>query len=142
MKTTSFLIFLSSLFVSHSAETKSVTFDDKTENTYSNVTVIKIEKDGKYEFATESDDGSRLFIEGKEVVNNGGVHPVQLAKGNVELKAGDHKLVLEFFQGGGGAACVLGWTVPGGKRENIPAKALWHAIICGLPALMPSHAAF
>ncbi len=37
---------------------------------------VRIEKDGKYEFVTESDDGSRLSIDGKVVVNNGGVHPV------------------------------------------------------------------
>ena len=89
--------------------------------------VIHIDKPGKYEFVTESDDGSRLFINDKEVVNNGGTHAVQTAKGNIELKAGDHKLLLEFFQGGGGAACVLGWMVPGGKLETIPAKALFHA---------------
>ncbi|HLX63797.1 MAG TPA: DUF6797 domain-containing protein, partial [Planctomycetota bacterium] len=83
--------------------------------------------DGKYDFMTQSDDGSRLSIDGKKVVDNGGVHPPELKNGSIELKAGDHKLLLEFFQGGGGAECILGWKVPGGKRETIPAKALSHA---------------
>ncbi len=88
---------------------------------------IKADKDGKYEFATRSDDGSRLFVGGKEIVKNGGVHPSTFQKGEIELHAGEHKLVVEFFQGGGGAECVVGWKVPGGKMETIDAKHLSHA---------------
>ncbi|MEI6236075.1 MAG: DUF6797 domain-containing protein [Planctomycetota bacterium] len=88
---------------------------------------IRIEKDGKYEFATRSDDGSRLFIDDKEVVKNYGTHPPTLAAGSVELKAGDHAIKVEFFQGTGGAECVVGWKVPGGKMETIPGKSLFHA---------------
>ena len=84
-------------------------------------------KMGKYEFATRSDDGSRLFVEGKEIVKNYGTHPAQLEKGSVELKAGYHAIVLEYFQGGGGAECILGWAPPGHKGfETIPAKELSH----------------
>jgi hypothetical protein len=89
--------------------------------------LIHIEKDGKYEFITESDDGSRLLIDGKVVVDNGGIHAPQARRGKVDLTVGDHKLLLEFIQGGGGALVVLGWVRPGEKKaENVPAKALSH----------------
>ncbi len=45
---------------------------------------IKIPKDGTYTFFLESDDGSRLLIDGKIVVDNGGLHDMQTQDGNVE----------------------------------------------------------
>ena len=52
--------------------------------------VLRVEKGGSYGFSTESDDGSRLSINGKMVVNNGGVHPMQAASGKLDLTAGAH----------------------------------------------------
>src|SRR5688572_28996510 len=49
---------------------------------------IKVPKDGKYKFFLESDDGSRLFIGGKQVVDNNGLHGMEEKEGEVELKAG------------------------------------------------------
>ena len=36
--------------------------------------LLRIPKDGKYTFYTVSDDGSRVYIDGKQVVDNGGLH--------------------------------------------------------------------
>src|SRR5581483_6819876 len=44
---------------------------------------IKIPRDGKYTFFTESDDGSRLWIDGKVVVDNGGLHAMEEKSGEV-----------------------------------------------------------
>jgi len=49
-----------------------------------------IEKEGKYNFFTRSDDGSRLWINEKQVVDNWGLHGAREKKGTVELKAGWH----------------------------------------------------
>jgi hypothetical protein len=59
---------------------------------------ISIAKEGKYKFYTNSDDGSRLIIDGKMVVDNGGIHPAQERSGEVELKAGAHSLVVTYFR--------------------------------------------
>jgi len=87
---------------------------------------IKIEKDGKYTFFTESDDGSRLFIDGKPVVENGGNHGMIEKSGEVELKAGTHDIKMEFFEDGGGAGCVLKWQPPASEKAVIPANVLFH----------------
>ncbi len=63
---------------------------------------LKIEKDANYSFTTTSDDGSILWINGKVVVNNDGIHPPKAKQGKVKLTKGVHKLVLGFFNGGGG----------------------------------------
>src|SRR6185503_7392640 len=98
-----------------------------SENFYARWTgILRAEKDGKYQFWTESDDGSKLTIDGKVVVDNGGSHPMTVKGGVAELTAGDHELKLEYFQGGGGAGCRMSWEPPGGPRQGIPAKALFH----------------
>ena len=89
---------------------------------------IKIPKDGAYTFYLESDDGSRLLIDGKTVVDNGGLHDMQEQQGNAELKAGEHDLVIDYFENenDGGAGCVLSWKAKGVEKEVVPASALFH----------------
>ncbi len=88
--------------------------------------MIKVDQAGSYEFTTESDDGSLLTIDGKEVVDNGGEHGMQKKAGSIELSAGTHALVLQFSQGGGGAGCKLLWKPPGGKEGAVPKEVLFH----------------
>ena len=89
---------------------------------------IKAPKDGRYTFSLESDDGSRLLIDGKQVVDNGGLHEMQENDGTVELKAGDHEITIDYFENDndGGAGCVLFWKAEGLTKEVVPARALFH----------------
>lgn len=87
---------------------------------------IRIAKEATYTFTTESDDGSRLLIDGKQVVDNGGVHGAQEATGDVKLTAGDHDIKIEFFEAGGDALMKASWSGGGVDREIIPAKVLFH----------------
>ena len=63
---------------------------------------IRIPKDGGYVFFLESDDGSRLFIDGKQVVDHGGTHDMTEMSGRAELKAGDHEIKNSVFGTGDG----------------------------------------
>lgn len=63
---------------------------------------LRIEKEGQYRFHLASDDGSRLFIDGQLVVNNDGIHPVRNELGRAFLSAGNHAVVVEYFEQGGG----------------------------------------
>jgi hypothetical protein len=60
---------------------------------------IWIVKKGKYHFEVLSDDGARLFIDGKPVINNDGLHPPKAKKGSVSLGPGPHSIRLSYFQG-------------------------------------------
>jgi len=62
---------------------------------------FKAEAAGEYTFTLSSDDGSRLTIDGRTVVDNDGVHATQAKSGAMELTKGVHKIVVDFFQGGG-----------------------------------------
>ena len=79
---------------------------------------LKIQRDGAYRFHLGSDDGSRLSIDGKEVVPNDGVHPHSVKSETVELKAGMHPLRVDYFEAGGQISLTLEIEGPGLPRTD------------------------
>jgi azurin len=70
-------------------------------------------KEAEYIFNLTSDDGSRLYVDGRKVVEFDGIHPAtQIKEGKVKLKAGDHEVRVEYFQATGGAELYVGWSGP------------------------------
>ncbi len=65
--------------------------------------VWQVEREALYTFVLSSDDGSKLYVDGKEVVNNDGTHGTQSREGKIQLEKGIHKIVVDFFQAGGEA---------------------------------------
>lgn len=63
---------------------------------------LDIPETGVYTFYLRSDDGSRLFVGGKKLLDNDGIHGMKEATGSLALKKGKHALTLEFFQKLGG----------------------------------------
>ena len=88
--------------------------------------ILTAPTDGDYKFYTTSDDGTRLYIDEKIVVENGGIHPAQERSAPVKLSAGDHTITVLYFDGGGQTEMKIEWKPPGGKREGIPDKLLSH----------------
>jgi hypothetical protein len=77
-----------------------------------------VDMQGDYAFRLVSDDGSRLFIDGKKIINNDGVHPTQSVSGNAYLAGGRHSIEVDYFQGPREEiALQLFWTPPGGSEE-------------------------
>jgi hypothetical protein len=110
------------------------------DNFYVNWTgVIRIPKDGKYNFYLESDDGARLFIDGKEVVDHGGTHDMTEMSGRAELKAGDHELKVEFFDAEEEAGCILSWETADQAKAVVPATVLFHKAAGGDPGLLAEY---
>ncbi len=87
---------------------------------------IRIDKDGIYTFFSESDDGSRLLIDGMEIVNNDGDHGTEEKSGRAALKKGFHTIQVYYFDSGGGNALKVSLQSEGGKKEEIPASVLFH----------------
>jgi hypothetical protein len=88
--------------------------------------LLRVPKDAKYTFFTESDDGSRLFVGGKLVVNNGGLHAMEEKSGEVELKAGEYEIKVDLFQNEGEVGIKVAWEAPDLAREMLPGSALYH----------------
>jgi outer membrane protein OmpA-like peptidoglycan-associated protein len=60
--------------------------------------VFELEEDAKFEFQLASDDGSALWIDGKGVINNDGIHKMTNRKNEVSLTKGFHRIVVWYFQ--------------------------------------------
>ncbi len=87
---------------------------------------IKISKSGLYTFSTFSDDGSKLFIDGVEIVNNDGEHAASELFGKAALKSGFHSIKVTYFGNGDVNELKVNWQPPGGKNELIPGSVLFH----------------
>ena len=80
---------------------------------------------GRYEFRTLSDDGVRLWVNGKLLINNWTDHAPTENIGNISLSGNQsYDILLEYYQGGGAAGITLRWNPPGGSLGIIPASEL------------------
>ncbi len=87
---------------------------------------VQVAASGLYEFSTESDDGSALWIGDTQIVDNDGTHGMQERSGTIGLVAGRHAIRVEFFERTGGAGLFVRFEGPGLPRQVIPAAAWTH----------------
>ncbi|MFC1758382.1 PA14 domain-containing protein [Planctomycetota bacterium] len=78
-----------------------------------------IPESGRYQFHLGADDGARLFIDGKMVIDNDGIHGVVWKKKSIELSKGTHHLQIDYFEQAGGEELYLEIEGPGVKRTKI-----------------------
>lgn len=81
---------------------------------------FEVHEDGKYRFRVGSDDGSRIYIDGKEVAVVDGTHPYQANAGELELKAGEHVARIDFYELGGGEELTVEWAGPSVGKDWQP----------------------
>jgi outer membrane protein OmpA-like peptidoglycan-associated protein len=75
---------------------------------------------GTYRFRLTSDDGSRLLIDGRQVIDNDGIHGPQEMEDSAQLSEGVHAIEVQYFQGPRAeVALVLEMAVPGGEYEPL-----------------------
>lgn len=77
----------------------------------------------EYEFALNSDDGSRLEVDGRGLIANDLVHGQTQVAGKVVLTVGPHAFRLRYFQGTGNKALQWRWRNSLNQFEAVPASA-------------------
>jgi mono/diheme cytochrome c family protein len=83
---------------------------------------LKVPADGTYAFSLDSDDGSRLTIDGRVVLEYDGIHGEGSPRtANVQLAAGRRPIRLDYFQGIHGKGLTVSWAGPGFKRRPLSA---------------------
>lgn len=75
---------------------------------------------GVYRFRTTSDDGLRIFIDGRPILNQWYPHAPTQVNSDVYIAAGQRTVTVEYYQGGGGALAQVDWAYqnPGGLWEG------------------------
>jgi hypothetical protein len=66
-----------------------------------------ISKPGKYLFALASDDGSKLYIDNRVIIDNDGVHSPLRMDNVVKLEGGLHNIRVSYFQGPRYTVCLM-----------------------------------
>ncbi|MGI5254526.1 family 16 glycoside hydrolase [Actinacidiphila glaucinigra] len=74
---------------------------------------INVPEAGSYTFRLISDDGSRLFVGGQQVIDHDGLHGAEPKDGEITLTPGYHALHIDHFDRGGGQQVTLQWKPPG-----------------------------
>lgn len=86
---------------------------------------LEVPRDGIYTFTLVSNDGARLTIGDRDVVDNDHFKMVIESRGDIALRAGKHAFRVDYFQHGGFQVLEAHWQGPGLAREPLPASALW-----------------
>ena len=86
---------------------------------------INLPVEGIYTFYTASDDGSKLYINGKLVVNNDGLHGLVQSNGLIALQEGYHKIRVTFFENAGDENIQVYFKGPGIEKQSIPDSLLF-----------------
>ena len=88
---------------------------------------IKIPQEGIYTFYTASDDGSRLYIDNKLIVDNDGQHAIVSKEGVIALQKGYHHIQVTFFENAGGEDLNVYLEGPGMEKQLIPDDLLYYS---------------
>ncbi len=87
---------------------------------------IKLENDDWFRLIVESDDGSRVLLHDRAIIDNDGRHPPQQAGMVLRAAQGWHPLRIEFFELSGGSVLKLLIETADGKIAEIGQESLRH----------------
>ena len=66
-------------------------------------------QEGRYRFYTRTDDGVRLFVDGRLLIDQWRPMPPTTHSGEINLSAGEHAIRMEYFERTGMASAKLWW---------------------------------
>lgn len=83
---------------------------------------LKAPKTGVYTISITSDDGSRIYLNNKLMLENWTDHSMESRSFKITLEKGKvYPVKIEFYENGGDAGVILGWRLPG---ENLLDQAV------------------
>ncbi|HEY4063030.1 MAG TPA: PA14 domain-containing protein [Puia sp.] len=83
--------------------------------------IFRPRKAGNYTFKLISDDGSKLYIDEKQLIDNDGIHSEWQVKGSLYLSDSLHSIKIRYFQGPRyELALQLFWSLDGSPEKIFP----------------------
>ncbi|MBL7093841.1 family 78 glycoside hydrolase catalytic domain [candidate division KSB1 bacterium] len=86
---------------------------------------IEITHKDEYTFYTSSNDGSKLYIDNKLVVDNDGEHGATERSGNIKLSPGSYPIKVTYFQAGASKVLNIFYKRQGFERLIVPGSMLY-----------------
>ncbi|GGD19825.1 PA14 domain-containing protein [Hyunsoonleella pacifica] len=86
---------------------------------------IDIATEDTYTFYLSSDDGSKLYIDGAEIINNDGLHGVKEVSASIKLTQGFHAFEILFFEKGGGEYLGFKYASSTISKQSVPMSILY-----------------
>lgn len=88
---------------------------------------VRFAQTGRYSIQANSNDGIRIFVTGRMIVNDPDVHAERLSVPGVVVidKPGWYPVLIQYFQRKGTAALQLFWKVPGSEQYTIIPAAVY-----------------
>jgi hypothetical protein len=97
--------------------------------------VLEVPFTETYTLITTSDDGVRLWLDGRRVIDNWTDHGSTVNRAKVDLVSGQpYLLVMEWYENGGSAIAQLSWESPSIPRQTIPAGVLQLPLVAATPS--------
>jgi hypothetical protein len=87
---------------------------------------LNVPQNGRYTFFLKSNDGSVLYLDDHKLIDNDGLHGTYEQTSSASLKAGMHKISVNYFQLGGSSLLNVLWSGPEIRKQEIPASVLYH----------------
>ncbi len=100
--------------------------------------LLNIASGGFYNFQTTSDDGSLVYVDGVQAVNDNGSHPMQTASGGLDLASGYHLVTIQYAQAGGGAGIIVQYSGADTQGAMIDLGSLPGTVTAGVPSAWPT----
>ena len=80
---------------------------------------ILAETSGEYTFRSYTDDGVRLYLDGAMIIDHWYDQGATSRYGSIDLTAGLHECVMEYYENSGDAVAQLYWTPPDGSETLV-----------------------
>ena len=88
--------------------------------------LLEIEKAGLCRIGVSSDDGSKLYVHGRLIADNGGNHASQVRSGWIDVAAGKHPIRIEYYEDEGQQELQLLIASGDDELQPVEAKELFH----------------
>jgi len=81
---------------------------------------------GKYRIVTKNDDGIRVKIDGKLIIDDWKPEDSASQEATISFEAGStHSIQVDYMQLTGNAICTVGWFAPSQKEDKLSHRSVW-----------------
>lgn len=97
---------------------------------------IDIASAGTYVFTAVADDGVRVYVDGTRIIDDWSEHPLRRSLASVALSAGNHDVIVEYFEKGGLSQVGLVWAREDNPIQNWRGEYFNNLNLSGAPTLV------